>query len=190
MQLRVHALMGSSTVNGPGTRAVVWVQGCSLGCPDCWNPKTHDPLQGFRFEVSDLLKWFAKASRESRIEGLTISGGEPMEQAPAVLELLRRLKGAHPAMTTGLFSGYAERELRENLWCAMQGHLDFAVLGRYNARRRSHHPLVASTNQVLRLYTTRYSMADFVEQSVEVHIDDSGLTQITGFPILGSPVHG
>jgi hypothetical protein len=93
-------------------------------------------------------------------------------------------------MTTGLFSGYTEQELPESLWEAIQGHLDFAVLGRYNERRRSHDPLVSSTNQVLRPYTTRYSLADFAAQSVEVHIDKAGLTQITGFPILGSPVLG
>jgi anaerobic ribonucleoside-triphosphate reductase activating protein len=190
MELRVHAFMGCSTVNGPGARAVIWVQGCSLGCPGCWNPQTHDPLLGFRLDVSEILEWFAKASRVNWIEGLTISGGEPMEQAPAVLELLRRLKAARPAMTTGLFSGYTERELPDTLWRAMQSHLDFAVLGRYNAGRRSHDPLLTSTNQVLRLYTTRYSMANFAAQSVEVHIDDTGLTQITGFPILGSPVLG
>jgi anaerobic ribonucleoside-triphosphate reductase activating protein len=190
MLLRVHALMECSTVNGPGARAVIWVQGCSLGCPGCWNPQTHSPLQGFRLDASKILEWFAKASRGNRIEGLTISGGEPMEQAPAVLDLLRRLKAAHPAMTTGLFSGYTERELPESLWPAIRGHLDFAELGRYNARRRSHDPLVTSTNQVLRLYTARYRMADFAAQSVEVHIDDTGLTQITGFPILGSPVLG
>jgi anaerobic ribonucleoside-triphosphate reductase activating protein len=182
--------MECSTVNGPGARAVIWVQGCSLGCPGCWNPQTHDPLRGFQLHVSEVLEWFARASCEYRIEGLTISGGEPMEQAPAVLELLRRLREAHPEMTTGLFSGYSERELPEALWRAMQIHLDFAVLGRYNARRRSHHPLVSSSNQVLRLYTARYSMTDFAAQSVEVHIDDTGLTQITGFPVLGSPVLG
>jgi len=182
--------MESSIVNGPGARAVVWVQGCSLGCPGCWNPETHDPLRGIQFDVSEVLEWFAKTSHEHRIEGLTISGGEPMEQAPAVLDLLRSLKAAHPAMTTGLFSGYTERELPEALWQVMQRHLDFAVLGRYNARRRSHHPLVSSTNQVLQLYTAHYSMADFAAQAVEVHIDHTGLTQITGFPVLGSPVLG
>ena len=190
MLLRLHALMECSTVNGPGARAVIWVQGCSLGCPGCWNPQTHDPLRGFRLDVPEILEWLAKASRENRIEGLTISGGEPMEQAPAVLELLRSLKAAHPSITAGLFSGYTERELPEGLWRAIQDHLDFAVLGRYNAGRRSHHPMVSSTNQMLRLFTTRYSMADFAAQSVEVHIDDTGLTQITGFPFLGSPVLG
>lgn len=190
MRLRVHALMECSTVNGPGVRAVIWVQGCSLDCPGCWNPDTHDPLRGSRLAVSEVLQWFARVSCANRIEGLTISGGEPMEQAPAVLELLRRLKAAHPDMTAGMFSGYAERELPESLWPAIRGHLDFAVLGRYNARRRSHHPLVSSTNQLLRLYTPRYSMADFEAQAAEVHIDDTGLTQITGFPVLGSPVLG
>ena len=37
----IHALLHASHVNGPGNRAVVFVQGCRLGCAGCWNPQTH-----------------------------------------------------------------------------------------------------------------------------------------------------
>jgi len=44
ISLQVHSFLEVSSVNGPGQRAVIWLQGCSLGCPSCWNPSTH--LQG------------------------------------------------------------------------------------------------------------------------------------------------
>lgn len=167
---------------------MIWTQGCSLHCSGCWNPQTHSPLLGFQLEIPEVVEWFGNLSRENRVEGLTISGGEPMEQAPAVLELLRQLKAADPALSLGLFSGYCERELLSSDWPAIRDHLDFAVVGRYNPRSPCVNTIVSSTNQTLYLYTSRYSMADFADQSVEIQIDDTGLTQITGFPILGSPV--
>lgn len=188
MTLQLHSLMECSTVNGPGRRAVIWTQGCSLQCPGCWNPQTHNPLLGFRREVPEVVEWLSKLVRDKSIEGLTISGGEPMEQAPALLELLHQLKAAAPSLNIGLFSGYSERELHTSDWRAIRSHLCFAVLGRYNSRRPGTNAMVSSTNQTLHLYTSRYSRADFAEQSVEIQIDDTGLTQITGFPILGSPV--
>lgn len=188
MTLRLHSLMECSTVNGPGRRAVIWTQGCSLRCSGCWNPQTHNPQFGFERKVPEIVEWIAKLIRENRVEGLTISGGEPIEQAPAVLELLHQLKAAAPALSVGLFSGYSERELHCTDWRAIRSHLDFAVLGRYNPRRPGANALVSSTNQTLHLYSSRYSRPDFAEQAVEIQIDDTGLTQITGFPILGSPV--
>lgn len=188
MTLRLHSLMECSAVNGPGRRAVIWTQGCSLQCPGCWNPQTHNPLLGFRREVPEVVEWLSKVGRDNSIEGLTISGGEPMEQAPAILELLHQLKAADPALSIGLFSGYSERELYSTDRLAIRNYLDFAVLGRYNPMRPGTNAMVSSTNQALHLYTSRYSRADFAEQSVEIQIDDTGLTQITGFPILGSPV--
>jgi len=188
MTLRIHSLMECSTVNGPGRRAVIWTQGCSLQCPGCWNPQTHNALLGFQHEVLEIVEWLLKLSSDNNIEGLTISGGEPMEQAPAVLELLHQLKAVTPALSIGLFSGYSERELYSTDWLAIRNYLDFAVLGRYNPRRPGTNAMVSSTNQTLHLYTSRYLTVDFAEQSVEIQIDDTGLTQITGFPILGSPV--
>ena len=46
-----------SLVNGPGKRAVVWVQGCSLGCPGCFNPQTHPAAAGKNWRVDRLVKW-------------------------------------------------------------------------------------------------------------------------------------
>jgi anaerobic ribonucleoside-triphosphate reductase activating protein len=139
----------------------------------------------------------------SRIEvsGLTISGGEPLEQAPGLVQLVDGVRGQFPDLSIGLFSGYSETELdrggylcfpstvaveKRDLWRRIRRTLDFAVLGRYNRLAPSSDPLITSMNQRLRLYSSRYSLADFKQQLVEVTIDGHGLTQITGFPVSGA----
>jgi anaerobic ribonucleoside-triphosphate reductase activating protein len=199
MILRVHALAESSRVNGPGCRAVLWLQGCQLGCPQCFNVSTHSMIAGFQMEVSAVTKWIHGLWDRNIVSGLTVSGGEPMEQASALALVLEVLHHTVPVLSIGLFSGYSEAELdrglyrglpdsaerKRDLWRRIQRQLDFAVLGRYDDRKPSSDPLVTSTNQVLRLYSDHYSLADFQPQSVEVSIDATGLTQITGFPVRG-----
>ena len=52
----IHALFPASHVNGPGNRAVVFVQGCRLGCASCWNPQTHE-FKGADWSVPELAEW-------------------------------------------------------------------------------------------------------------------------------------
>lgn len=198
MRLRVHSTLTHSHVNGPGIRAVVWLQGCSLRCSRCWNPDTHDRNLGRQARTLDLADWILSLYPS---DGLTLSGGEPMEQAPALTELLTHLHSSAPYLSIGLFSGYTEQELEQGgfradpdiprthkqvLWARIRSHLDFAVLGRYRRREPASDPLVTSRNQRLRLYSSRYTLADFGTQAVEISISSDGLTQITGFPVLGS----
>jgi anaerobic ribonucleoside-triphosphate reductase activating protein len=151
--------------------------------------------------VSEILNWLALVRSRIEISGLTISGGEPLEQAPRLVELLQLVRDQLPDLSIGLFSGYTEAELdrgyyrcfpftphREKpaLWQRIRRTLDFAVLGRYNALAPSSDPLIASKNQRLRLYSSRHSLVDFQPQLVEVTIDDYGLAQVTGFPVSGS----
>ena len=199
--LRVHALLDWSGANGPGERTVIWLQGCTLGCPGCWNPASHSRADGFERSVEDTLAWLEAARSRAAIAGLTISGGEPMEQAPGLVELVEGTSRRFQSFSIGLFSGYGEGELdrgryrcfperepleKRELWRRIRRTLDFAVLGRYNARAPSSDPLVTSKNQRLQLYSDRHSPADFGPQLVEVIINTQGLSQVTGFPVNGS----
>ena len=201
MRLRVHSRMESSEVNGPGRRAVIWLQGCSLRCPGCWNPNTHSSLAGSDFDVRGLVAWIESLYTVTGISGITISGGEPLEQAPGLAEFVERVRSQFPNFSIGLFSGYSEAELNRGafrsftgatdkekspLWQRVVQTLDFAVLGRYNASLPSENSMVTSKNQRLRVYSNRHSFADFAPQLVEVTVDDLGLTQITGFPVNGA----
>ncbi len=195
----LHAVIESSLVNGPGRRTVIWVQGCELHCAECWNQDTHR-FSGTPIPLDHVAARVLDAERIHELEGLTLSGGEPMHQIEAVVGLLSILRQSAPHLSTGLFSGYTEKELREGrfhtykplnqsercaLWKGVRSFLDFAVLGRFNSRQPSSNPLVSSRNQQLRLFSNRYTQADFRSQAVEVTIGPDGFTQITGFPTLG-----
>jgi anaerobic ribonucleoside-triphosphate reductase activating protein len=198
MLLRVHSKIDSSSVNGPGRRAVIWVQGCSLACPGCWNPDTHSARSGKEFEIAAILAWIRRLWCDGAVSGFTVSGGEPLEQAAALEVLVTALRRDIPALSVGLFSGYTERELAEGRfrsedlslaqrtrsWKNIRACLDFAVLGRFNKRLPSSLPLVSSGNQELVLVSSRYSLDDFEDPGVEITIYANGLTQITGFPVL------
>jgi anaerobic ribonucleoside-triphosphate reductase activating protein len=198
----LHALIPASRANGPGLRAVVFFQGCTLGCPGCWNPETH-PFRGAEVAVDDVVQEVLKACQEHTLEGVTFSGGEPMQQAPSLLGLMHTLHQQAPELSFGLFSGYAEHELAQGrywtwgegsseqhrcrLWQEIRACLDFAILGRFNQAQPSSLPLRTSQNQVLRLFSHRYTPADFSEQLIEVSIKEGGRAEVTGFPILGLP---
>lgn len=199
MTLRVHAQMEASEVNGPGRRAVIWVQGCSLGCAGCWNMESHSGVGGHAVDVRVLVDWVRALWLANVISGLTLSGGEPMEQAAGLAAFLEAMHNSVPELSIGLFSGYAAPELaqgrfrassslpvaeRAELWQRIRGYLDFAVLGRYNHQQPSRRPMVSSRNQRLVLLSDRYTEADFTPQCFEVTIGAEGLTHITGFPVL------
>jgi len=198
----LHALIPASRANGPGLRTVVFFQGCSIHCVGCWNPNSHR-FHGRDIKVDALVQDVLRARQEHTLEGITFSGGEPMQQADSLLRLIQCLHQEAPGLSFGMLSGYAEHELdngqywisgdgssdqcRKHLWEEVRGFLDFAVLGRFNQAQPSSLPLRTSRNQVLRLFTNRYSPADFSEQLTEVSIHKDGQVELTGFPTLGLP---
>ncbi len=197
--LRIHGDLECSTVNGPGKRAVVWLQGCTLACPGCWNPQTHPKSGGEEVHTVDVAAWVCSMIEGNQLDGLTISGGEPMQQNVEVVRLINTVRALYPELSIGMFTGYTESELdtgclpdiitthswNQGVWAYMRTVLDFAVLGRYNQHKAvTDRPLVTSSNQQLRLYSKRHQLSEFGPLSVEVTIG-GGLTQITGFPVNG-----
>jgi anaerobic ribonucleoside-triphosphate reductase activating protein len=197
----IHAILAASGVNGPGLRAVLFLQGCRLACDSCWNPRSH-AFVGHEIPIAEVVDRLLGHISEERLDGVTFSGGEPMQQAHELAGLLEQLRTAAPEISIGMFSGYSLAELdsgrfwtrgggdrneRIGLWRSIQSRVDFGVMGRYNRRQPSTDPLCTSKNQKLLLFTARHSEAEFGEQAVEVTISADGLTRITGFPTLGIP---
>ena len=197
----IHGFVRGNRVNGPGLRAVVYFQGCTLGCQDCWNPETH-VFAGKEWSIAEVTNLVVSAHQESALEGVTFSGGEPMQQADALLVLIESLRDRLPALSFGMYSGYSEAELssghywcrseltrrtKQDIWRSIRSHLDFAVLGRYAAGQPSTLSLRTSANQKLALFSERYRELEFEPQEVEVQIDTQGTVHVTGFPIAGIP---
>jgi anaerobic ribonucleoside-triphosphate reductase activating protein len=163
VKLKLHAFEPRSRANGPGVRAVVWFQGCTLGCPGCFNPQSHAAAGGYErtpHEVACDIR--AAAGTADYLEGVTFSGGEPLEQATGLLELLERLEEALPALGTVLFTGFSYKEIEaQPLRAASLEHIDATVCGRYVSAQHEGRGLIGSRNQELRLLTKRYSREDF-----------------------------
>ena len=82
------------TVLGPGRRIGLWVQGCSIGCKGCVSMDTWPTDVSRRVLIADLVAWCKKvlAGNVESLDGITISGGEPFDQANSLLALLKALR--------------------------------------------------------------------------------------------------
>lgn len=179
MNVRVHATEPRSRANGPGARFVVWMQGCSLGCPGCFNPSTHEASGGREVSVGDLAREMARA-KVSGSEGLSLSGGEPLQQPEGTLALLDAARAL--GMSTLAFSGYTIDEIRAlPLGNDVLARLDVLIDGRYVSTERLATGLRGSANQRIQLLTDRYSLADVEATPVaEIRISASGEVILTG----------
>ena len=117
----------------------------------------------------------------SKIEGITISGGEPMEQADALGSLLHRVR-FETSLSVVVFSGYTLKQIEKMERGAMLlNHIDALIDGPYIERCRSAQDLKGSSNQRLHLLTDRYHIGDIDDTpTLEMQIDLNGKIHITG----------
>lgn len=106
--MRIADTISDSIVDGPGLRFTVFTQGCSHRCPGCHNPETHDPQGGREISIEELERQMAA---NPLLDGLTLSGGDPMEQAAPCARLARiaRARG----LTVWTYTGYLYEALLE-----------------------------------------------------------------------------
>ena len=107
MDIRVNGIVQDSIVDGPGLRLAVFVQGCSHRCPGCHNPETHDPLGGAVRDTEEVIRLM---DANPLLDGLTLSGGEPFEQAAACLVLARAAR--ERGLNVWAYSGYTLEALQ------------------------------------------------------------------------------
>ena len=152
-QVALAGFVNASSANGPGRRIVIWVQGCSIGCPGCFNPTTHARTPP-KTPVAELAERVLSAVTPE-IAGVTFSGGEPFEQASALATLARRLRAGWPDGTLMAYSGYTLKHLESadapEGSRALLTELDYLVDGPFEVRSPGSAAWQASTNQRLRV---------------------------------------
>ena len=87
--IRLYGTAPDSIVDGPGLRYAVFVQGCSHGCPGCHNPDSQPCAGGTVRAIADVV---AEIAANKLVQGVTVSGGEPFEQAAACAALARQVR--------------------------------------------------------------------------------------------------
>jgi len=172
--------------NGPGRRFTVWVQGCPLGCPGCFNPDLQPLVPRREVRPEELAR---EAADAGPWEGVTLSGGEPFLQANALATFLDQLRGCSGPFATIAFTGFRLGELRRRGRgaAALLTRVDLLVDGRYRREHASQQPLRGSANQRLVALTPEGDgLREQVERSppagCEVHIGGAGEVILTGFP--------
>ena len=102
MSGRIHSLESFGTVDGPGVRFVVFVQGCPMRCAYCHNPDTWAMTGGKIMEASEIIAQYERNLPFYKAGGITVTGGEPLMQVDFLIELftLTKEKNIHTCIDT------------------------------------------------------------------------------------------
>lgn len=170
-------LVNNEHLYGPGGRLLIYLKGCSLHCEGCVNHHL------WSFEGGTLLssKEIAKVLLDNNLDGITLHGGEPLDQADELLKIVKSVKDS--GKTVILFTGYTKKELTGNrlkIWNLS----DIVVAGRFILKKRNINlQFRGSTNQ--RVYTHKgklknYKLKDGYTTAIFT-INENGDVDINGF---------
>ena len=188
VKLRVAKILVGTKAEGPVLRSAIWLQGCSLRCTNCCNPEMLGEKGGKMCSISTLREhlWSSQGVENSQIEGITILGGEPLEQASGASALAKEAQAA--GLSVMVFSGFTLAELEQRDDPAIDNllsHCDLLVDGRYReSEPEGDRRWIGSRNQVMHFLSDRYDPADarFREpNTVEIRFKPGSLT-VSGWP--------
>jgi pyruvate formate lyase activating enzyme len=167
MKLNIHSIESFSTLDGPGIRYVLFLQGCSFRCQYCHNPDTWDKRPKNELAVDNIL-WEIKKSLpylQPNRGGVTASGGEPLEQAACLTELFTKARqlGITTCVDT---AGYLLTDDVKKLLCAT----DFVLLDLKHALPDAHRRLTGQDNKPVFLF--------------QDYLDANGITYWIRYPLL------
>ena len=150
-KLITHALIPNSKVNGPGSRITLWTQGCTKACPGCFNPETWTK-KGTEENIEDVYNSI-KNYIDNGDTGITVTGGDPLEQPEALLSLLKKIdENLLDKLPDGIivFTGYTLQEiinLPSDSARKCLDYIDLLIDGRYEKDNQIHSQLSGSANQ-------------------------------------------
>jgi anaerobic ribonucleoside-triphosphate reductase activating protein len=136
-KVRIAGIVNDSIVDGPGIRLTVFAQGCRHNCLGCHNLHTHDFDGGSLIEIDSILQ---RVKSNPLLDGVTLSGGEPFEQANALGELAEKVKSLGYNVMT--YTGYTYEHIMKNRdslegWSKLIANTDILVDGRFELPKRN-----------------------------------------------------
>lgn len=182
----VARFLRATRAEGPGVRTAVWVQGCQIRCPGCFNPHLWSFRGGERIAPADL----ARRVLDAGTDGLTLLGGEPFDQAGPLAAVAAEVRDAGRSVMT--FTGYTTGQLTRAVGAgrddvgALLAATDLLVAGPFRADQLDRdRPWVGSTNQEFVLLSDRFpDLLDEVSRSpdrIEVTVDPAGRVEVNGW---------
>jgi anaerobic ribonucleoside-triphosphate reductase activating protein len=176
--LRIGHISEHSTIYGPGVRFVIWTQGCTLACEGCWNKQYWSTKGGTEVSVDSLIERIASTED---IQGITLLGGEPLQQAEPVLKVIQAVKELN--LSVFLYTGYDVEEFDETMMACFDNS-DIVVTGRYlQENRDTSLRWRGSTNQIVHHPSGRYRELEIEERNeIEFIIGPDGKLAMFGYP--------
>ena len=152
--LRILDITAPDINNGIGVRVTLWVSGCTHKCKGCHNSWTWNYNQGKNFveEQDDILNKLSEWLTRDYVDGITFSGGDPLDQdndgLRLLLDIIKWVRRNYPTKTIWCYTGYVYEELKD-LQKTVADNCDVLVDGPYKEELRdiAHCPFRGSTNQ-------------------------------------------
>ena len=110
-KIRIAGYVDDSIVDGPGIRFTIFTQGCAHHCFNCHNPETWAFDKGKDVDIDELI---SKIKRNPLLQGITLSGGDPLYQVNACLELVKKVKELNSDLDIIIYTGFTFEELAIN----------------------------------------------------------------------------
>jgi anaerobic ribonucleoside-triphosphate reductase activating protein len=153
--MNYHDIKKCDMLNGEGLRCVLFVSGCSHMCEGCHNPETWNLESGIPFDKK-ALKEIYEELRHDYIDGLTLSGGDPLheENVNDIYYLVSKIKDGFKDKTIWIYTGYTYKDLLND--SSVTGKMrqnilekcDVLVDGKFEKTLMSEeYPFAGSTNQ-------------------------------------------
>lgn len=172
-----YAIIENEHLYGPGKRLLIFLQGCSLHCKGCINKHLWDFGKGKDITAEELLA----ICKDQNVEGITLHGGEPLDQADGLFEIVNLLK--KNGFSIILFTGYNKKELKGKQ-LSVWNKADLIVCGRFIEEKKNlYMQFRGSTNQRIIKHKGPYKGYKVTDgETVAIFtLDDSGSINIKGF---------
>ncbi len=142
---RVHSTESFGTVDGPGVRFVVFMQGCPMRCLYCHNPDTWDFAGGTQMTAEEILVEYDKC-KDFITGGITATGGEPLMQKEFIYDLFKKAKerGIHTCIDT---SGAGFLKTKSSEYDALLSVTDLVMLDIKHINKEEHKKLTGLENK-------------------------------------------
>lgn len=182
-KIRIASYLEKSWANGPckngKRRFTIWVQGCSLKCRGCSNKHMWSKDGGTEIEVKKLAEKVNSVKDE--ICGVTLTGGEPLEQSQPIKEFLESIDRD---LTVMMFTGYTMDEInRDERKKKAVELVDLLICGRYvEELSEGADNWRGSINQELIYISNRIEREKVSSRKIEIRIAKDGTLDLTGFP--------
>ena len=183
--MNVARILYPVQVLGPGNRIGLWLCGCARACKGCSNPELWNPRPEYEIEPNKVFELIDKIASAHKVDGFTISGGEPMDQAKELSSLIKQMISVSKDIL--IYTGYRLEALRskEDEWIAdILQQAAVLVDGEYIEDLNDDTVVRGSSNQRVHILNDKYAER-YQQYLAEAHNQIQNFTTSDGIVSVG-----